>query len=157
VDTADVIDYHAAPYARAGSGLDGAHSQPRRQPHERRPTTVAVVTDLLPGVSSLGVRFLQRTLLEIPTLHSLLERAASERSVALTRVARIAHSIHGTGAAFGFQSVSDYAAAVERRARELANEPRVESSSVLDELHALVAQLEIGITAALMRLNSLPP
>jgi HPt (histidine-containing phosphotransfer) domain-containing protein len=114
-----------------------------------------LVTELLPGVHSLGERFLQRAVLEIQTLHSLLERARADGSQMLLRVARVAHSIHGTGAAFGFEAVSECAGALERRLKlHLASEPAGGGSAeLLDELHVLVARLDVSITQALVRVR----
>ena len=117
------------------------------------------MTDLLPGVPSLATRFLERAILEIQTLHSLLERVDSDAAPALARVARVAHSIHGTGAAFGFDAVSECAGALERRVKSHLASVEFAAGTVglRDELHALVARLDISITEALVRLQrSLP-
>jgi HPt (histidine-containing phosphotransfer) domain-containing protein len=116
------------------------------------------VTELLPGTQSLAARFLERAVLEMQTLHSLLERTANDGPQALTRVARVAHSIHGTGAAFGFDAVSECAAALERRVKlHLAGEvPSAGATGLLDELHILVSRLDVSITEALVRVHAPP-
>jgi chemotaxis protein histidine kinase CheA len=116
------------------------------------------MTELLSGVPVLACRFLERALLEIETLHSLLESAAGDAAPALARVGRVAHSIHGTGAAFGFDVVSESAGALERRVKlhlsSLAT--RAQQAESLDELHVLVARLDASIIAALVRLKGSP-
>ena len=111
------------------------------------------MTHLLPGVPSLAFRFLERTVLEVQALHLLLERAAGDSAPVFARVARVAHSIHGTGAAFGFDAVSDCAGALERRVKlHLSSAaPGSETTELLDELHGLVARLDVSITEATLR------
>lgn len=125
--------------------------KPRDSLHANR--SAHFVTHLLPGVSSLASRFLERAVLEVQTLHLLLERAASDSAPVLIRVARVAHSIHGTGAAFGFDAVSECAAALERRVKlHLSSAgPGSGTAELLDELHALVAHLDVSITEAVIR------
>jgi chemotaxis protein histidine kinase CheA len=111
------------------------------------------VTHLLPGVPSLALRFLERTVLEVQALHQLLERAAGDSAAVLARVMRVAHSIHGTGAAFGFDAVSESGGALERRVKLhlSSTAPDSVTTELLDELHGLVARLDVSITEALIR------
>ena len=111
------------------------------------------MTHLLPGVPSLASRFLERTILEVQALHRLLERTAGDSVAVFTRIARVAHSIHGTGAAFGFDAVSERAGALERRVKQHLSAAAAGSETIelLDELHGLVARLDVSITEALIR------
>jgi len=111
------------------------------------------MTHLLPGVPSLAFRFLERTVLEVQALHLLLERAGGESTPVLARVARVAHSIHGTGAAFGFDAISESAGALERRVKLhfSSGSDTAVTTELLDELHSLVARLDISITEAIIR------
>jgi chemotaxis protein histidine kinase CheA len=111
------------------------------------------MTHLLPGVPSLASRFLERTVLEVQALHLLLERTAGDPAPVLTRITRLAHSIHGTGAAFGFDAVSECAGELERRLKLHFSSaaPGSGTTELLNELHDLVARLDVTITEAIIR------
>jgi two-component system, OmpR family, response regulator len=65
-------------------------------------------------VGSLTDSFLQRTRRDVVRLRAIIERARHEDRSVLEEAHRIAHSIHGAGAMFGFPDVSAAAGAIER-------------------------------------------
>jgi CheY-like chemotaxis protein len=65
---------------------------------------------------SLADRFLDRARLDVDRLSDLLKRASSGDRTVLTDVERIAHSIHGTAAMFGFSALSGAGGAISRLA-----------------------------------------
>jgi two-component system OmpR family response regulator len=66
------------------------------------------------AANSLADGFLHRTRGDVPRLIELLERARAGDRAVLQEVERIAHSIHGAGALFGFPRLSAAGAAIER-------------------------------------------
>lgn len=65
-------------------------------------------------VDSLALRFLERAGGEVVRLRELTARARPGDQAALGEIERLAHSIHGAGAIFGFSSISALGADVER-------------------------------------------
>jgi two-component system OmpR family response regulator len=65
-------------------------------------------------VGSLTESFLQRTRNDVLRLRTIIERARHEDRSVLKEAERIAHSIHGTGAMFGFLEISAAGDAIER-------------------------------------------
>jgi len=68
---------------------------------------------LRPLIVELAAKFLQRTRGEAIVLRELLERAQLGDSTVMSELEHLAHRIHGTGATFGFDAVSDCAAEIE--------------------------------------------
>lgn len=68
-------------------------------------------------IADIGSRYLKRTLGEIDQLRALLQDAQAGADDALVRVGQIAHKIHGSGAMFGFDAVSERAYEIEQLAR----------------------------------------
>jgi CheY-like chemotaxis protein len=71
-------------------------------------------------VSSLADSFLQRAKEEVARLREMLEQAARGEQSNFKEIERLAHSIHGAGAMFGFPEVSVSAGAIERLAEAFA-------------------------------------
>jgi CheY-like chemotaxis protein len=71
-------------------------------------------------VSSLTNGFLLRTKEDIHRLRKLLDRAGNGDRMVFKEFERIAHSIHGAGAMFGFPAISEAAGAIERLVEEIA-------------------------------------
>jgi two-component system, OmpR family, response regulator len=79
-------------------------------------------------VDSLTTSFLQRARVDVLNLTKLIERAhEGDRSV-FVEIERIAHSIHGAGAMFGFPSVSASGGAMARTAEGLKRSTAVRHS-----------------------------
>jgi two-component system OmpR family response regulator len=70
-------------------------------------------------VESLAMRFLERARGEVIRLRELTAGARPGDQAALGEIERLAHSIHGAGAIFGFPSISALGGDVERLAEEL--------------------------------------
>ena len=70
-------------------------------------------------VHSLASRFLERARGEVIRLRELTATARSGDQAVLGEIVRVAHSIHGAGAIFGFPSVSALGGDVERLVEEL--------------------------------------
>jgi two-component system OmpR family response regulator len=70
-------------------------------------------------VDSLASRFLERTRGEVIRLRELTASVRPGDQAVLGEIVRVAHSIHGAGALFGFPSVSALGADVERLVEEL--------------------------------------
>jgi CheY-like chemotaxis protein len=76
--------------------------------------TLAVQSKVREQVGSLTDHFLQRTRDDVVRLRAMFERACHEDRSVLEEAQRIAHSIHGAGAMFGFPEVSAAGSAIER-------------------------------------------
>lgn len=87
-------------------------------------------------IADIGTRYLKRTLGEIEELRTLLQAAHGGSDDAVVQLGRMAHKIHGSGAMFGFDTVSERAYDIER----LAREGRI--GSTLADIDAKVAALE---------------
>jgi CheY-like chemotaxis protein len=72
--------------------------------------------DVTAPTRSLADSFIHRTRGEVPRLIELVELAAAGNREVLKEIERIAHSIHGAGAMFGFPRLSAAAGAIERLA-----------------------------------------
>ena len=73
-------------------------------------------------VTTLADKFAKRTLTELHTFQEQLRAfAQGDRSV-LPLIAAVAHKIHGSGAVFGFNRISEAAGALERLSGELDRE-----------------------------------
>jgi len=96
-------------------------------------------------VDSLSDSFLQRTRDDVVRLRKILERARHEDRSVLKEAERIAHSIHGAAAMFGFPDVSAAGGAIERLVEGIIASTAVSSSAceptVLQQLLDFVDQL----------------
>jgi DNA-binding response OmpR family regulator len=70
-------------------------------------------------VESLALRFIERARGEVIRLRELTASARPGDQAVLGEIARLAHSIHGAGAIFGFPSISALGGVVERLVEEL--------------------------------------
>jgi CheY-like chemotaxis protein len=73
----------------------------------------APVSGLVAEVTSLTGSFLQRTRRDVGRLRKLLERLHTGDGSALRELERLAHSIHGSAAMFGFPAISESGGAIE--------------------------------------------
>lgn len=64
-------------------------------------------------MSEIGDRYLKRTLDEMQRLRQLADQVRSGESQSMTEIEHMAHKIHGSGAMFGFDAISDLARAIE--------------------------------------------
>lgn len=99
-------------------------------------------------MAQIGVRYLTRTLGELRRIRELITEVESGSPTALKELERAAHKIHGSGAMFGFQEVSDRAREVEHLAGHLSDGDGPEHLHGLPpeelrrQLSASVAQLD---------------
>jgi HPt (histidine-containing phosphotransfer) domain-containing protein len=82
-------------------------------------------------MAQIGVRYLARTLGEMARVRELAAQVETHTPGALKELERAAHKIHGSGAMFGFNDVSDRAREVEHLAASLGG------GDVPDHLHRL--------------------
>jgi len=61
----------------------------------------------------IGARYIARTLGELQRLEELLPQALGESPAHMKDLEHLAHKIHGSGAMFGFDRVSDQAGEIE--------------------------------------------
>lgn len=96
-------------------------------------------------LDSIGVRYITRTLGEMSRLKELSQQALNGSPAAFKDVEHLAHKIHGSGAMFGFDRLSECAGEVEHIAGFLAKgEGPDEYKSLSPE--ALREQLRDGVT-----------
>jgi chemotaxis protein histidine kinase CheA len=75
---------------------------------------IGVATAVEAEVSSLANGFLKRTRADLLRLGHMAERARRGEASVLQEIGRLTHSIHGTGAMFGYPGVSAAAGSIER-------------------------------------------
>jgi CheY-like chemotaxis protein len=100
-------------------------------------------------VVALSDSFLARARNDVGRLREMIERARLGEQSALKEVERVAHSIHGAGAMFGFPKVSASGGAIERLvagAAACTGVPR--ESNVLKQLLECTTQLAHELDAA---------
>jgi len=88
-------------------------------------------------IADIGTRYLKRTLGELAQLRDCLQEIRNGSGAAIQELARFAHKIHGSGAMFGFDAISERADELER----LANFQNATPEGV-DKLEACIAALE---------------
>ena len=71
-------------------------------------------------MASIGVRYLGRTLGELQRMRELLQAALNGTPALFKDLEHLAHKIHGSGAMFGFDALSDRAGEIEHIAGFLA-------------------------------------
>ena len=101
-------------------------------------------------VSELGEKFLRRTRSEAVALRVLLGRIQDGDTTVLPELASMAHKIHGSGAMFGFQAVSEYGGEIEHLAERLVTAegaPDVHTEQMLRRLTECIAQLAQAVEA----------
>jgi chemotaxis protein histidine kinase CheA len=112
-------------------------------------------TELRDQVKTLGEKFLQRTSGQIPQLETELDRiAASGDRDALRAFQEMVHKIHGSGAMFGFDLISDLAGNLEALTLVPAGQPTGDAASVAAlaaQMRPVLEQLAKAVTAAATR------
>ena len=94
-------------------------------------------------IADIGVRFLKRTLGEIAQLSGCLQSVRDGSVDSLKQLERLAHKIHGSGAMFGFDELSERASEIER----LAATGCYDSTS-LDRIEEALRVLEVQVGKA---------
>jgi HPt (histidine-containing phosphotransfer) domain-containing protein len=85
-------------------------------------------------MAQIGGRYLVRTLGEMQRLRDLLHSVLNGSPALLKDLEHLAHKIHGSGAMFGFDAVSDHAAEIEHIAAVLAKREGPEQYMNLSEV-----------------------
>ena len=104
------------------------------------------------AVGPLTREFLERTRGDVVRLGHLVERAREGNTSVLAEIGRLTHSIHGTGAMFGYSGISAAAALMETWACDVA--PTVStpgaaiSRGLLEAFLELIRRLAQEINAA---------
>src|SRR5688500_7107869 len=94
-------------------------------------------------MSEIGERYIRRTLGEMAQLREFLEQLRGGAQQALKDIEHMAHKIHGSGAMFGFDAVSDCA-----RELEVLAGTRPGGGELLPRLEAGIVKLEQQVQAA---------
>jgi two-component system, OmpR family, response regulator len=92
-------------------------------------TTIAGRSHAQDQEDSLAESFLMRTRGDVVRLRAIIERARQEDRSVLEEAERIAHSIHGSGAMFGFLDVSAAGGAIERLVEGITSSTTASSSA----------------------------
>ncbi len=101
----------------------------------------AAEAQLREQVRALGEKFLIRTAGQIVTLREHLARLRGGDPGALTGIQELTHKIHGSGAMFGFATLSEAAGEIERLTVSASG------SEVADRLDTLIEQLATALDA----------
>ncbi len=106
--------------------------------------------ELREQVKILSAKFLQRTAVQIPQLQNELERlAATGDRDALRVIQNIVHKIHGSGAMFGFDLISDRAGDLEAFAHRISASADTTALAALAEpMRPLLEGLASALAAA---------
>jgi HPt (histidine-containing phosphotransfer) domain-containing protein len=73
-------------------------------------------------MQELSRKFLQRTAGQVATFREQLKQLALGDGSVLTSMQEVAHKIHGSGAVFGFEQISEHAGELELLSTELGKE-----------------------------------
>ena len=96
-------------------------------------------------MAQIGNRYLVRTLGELEKLKELIGEAVGGSNTVLREVEHLAHKIHGSGAMFGFDAVSDSAGVIEHAAARLSGRDAAAEYSSLSDAE-LRRRLDEGVT-----------
>jgi HPt (histidine-containing phosphotransfer) domain-containing protein len=94
-------------------------------------------------MTAIGDRYLRRTFGELARLKELLAQLRSGSPEALRDIELITHRIHGSGAMFGFNEVSEQAYRCEALCAEGATDP-----DLATKIEALLQALEASLNGA---------
>jgi len=116
-----------------------------------------ILMPLLRGsLETLGRRYIERTLADVGRLHYWLMCLPERPAESLARIAKLAHSIQGSAASFGFGAVGASAGAIERLVRSSSRSPATPVDAALtrdllrrvEDLARLVAHAAESVPAA---------
>jgi len=112
-------------------------------------------------VSQLGEKFLRRTHAEATVLGDLFERIQAGDMTVLPQLEAMAHKIHGSGAMFGFPTISECAGEIEHLAEHLMTAEGaadVHTGNTLQRLKDCISQLaQAADVNSLLAAGSPPP
>lgn len=95
-------------------------------------------------MSEIGTRYLRRTVGEMDRLQELCAALPQGGAEALKEIEHLAHKMHGTGAMFGFDQVSEAAGELE----QFAVPRSTYDGDYLRQLSVLIARLREYVAAA---------
>ena len=93
-------------------------------------------------LTEIGDRYLRRTLSEMNELSKLHQHVRQGDTQAFTAIQQLAHRIHGSGAMFGFDALSDAAGAVEHLLLRDHDRLAQPSAELLTELGQKIERLD---------------
>jgi two-component system, OmpR family, response regulator len=103
-------------------------------------------------MDSLTIRFLQRAWADVINLAKLIERAKDGDRSAFKEIERVAHSLHGAGAMFGFPRISEVGGTIVRKVAGLVGSAETQMAAcepaVLQQLLEYSTQLTQEVEAA---------
>lgn len=99
---------------------------------------------MLSQLRDIADRYLKRTLGDAEQLQVLVVKALGGDGECVKQSEQLAHKIHGSGAMFGFDALSEYAGRIER----LVAQHAADLNPVASELSALAKQLLQAVHAA---------
>jgi HPt (histidine-containing phosphotransfer) domain-containing protein len=88
-------------------------------------------------IADIGTRYLKRTLGELEQLRTCLQCVRDGSGDSIQTLEQLAHRIHGSGAMFGFDAISERANELESLARV-----RVTNAEALQQMDASISALE---------------
>lgn len=102
-------------------------------------------------VSTLGDKFLARTRGEVALMRELIERLGRGESQVLQDLRDLAHKIHGSGAVFGFVTLSEIASEIEHLCEELSTNGPIGGPIVATDVEPSASQRLSGCVERLAR------
>ena len=93
-------------------------------------------------IADIAVRYIKRTQGELGQLRDSLAAIRAGDSDALKQLERLAHKIHGSGAMFGFDAISDRAYEIEKLAGSGQTDPDT-LAKIEQSMTGLEAEVEI--------------
>lgn len=97
-------------------------------------------------IADIAVRYIKRTLGELGQLRESLQAIRAGDADACKQLERLAHKIHGSGAMFGFDAISDHANEIERLAGSGQRDPDT-LAKIENSLLALEAEVSSRASA----------
>jgi two-component system, OmpR family, response regulator len=107
-------------------------------------------------VSSLTGDFLRRTRGDVIRLTEMFERAGTGDTTVLQGAERLAHSIHGAGAMFGFPQLSATAGAIEQLIGEFLTGPAPQRAGGSAKVHLLHCAEQLAREVQMASVNDAP-
>jgi HPt (histidine-containing phosphotransfer) domain-containing protein len=95
-------------------------------------------------LQDIGNRYLARTLRDVDQLRSLVAQGMAGDAHSAKASEQLAHTIHGSGAMFGFDELSELAGQIER----LVSQRTADLASVGPALTTLLSQLQHAVQQA---------
>lgn len=95
-------------------------------------------------LAQISVRYLQRTLMELPQLEAAFADLRSGDTSKLEDIRQLAHKFHGSGGMFGYDAISEEAGRLEQR----VDETTLCTQEFIDELALRIVRLRAEVQRA---------